>query len=402
MRGNWVSYLEKIVFPVLDAAAEDRLKETMPIFKDRSEFQYLEAIGRIVCGIAPWLNLPDDTSDEGELRANYLDLTLKAITNLVNPNSRDYIDFGLGGQALVDAAYLSQGLLRAPNLWNALGTEVQDKLLHEIKKTRNIKPPKSNWLLFASMVEAFLLKYGDDFNRKRLNYGVRKFIKNYYKGDGLYGDGTNLSIDYYNSYVIHPMLMDILEIMITHKFKESNRYLIKQKPRYQRYVEIQERMISPEGAYPLFGRTLICRFGAFHALAQAAFLELLPKNINFSQVRCALNAVLKRQIEMSKNFDSDGFMTIGFNGMQERMAESYVSSGSPYHCCSVFLPLGLSCDHPFWKDEDSEWTSLKAFNGQEFEQDKSFHEKSVKQEFFMPLVYKCQSGLRKLKNLFKS
>src|SRR5690606_12456175 len=147
MRSSWVSHLEKIVCPGLNAAAGDCLKETMPIYEGRHEFQYLEAVGRIVCGIAPSLNLPHEISEEGKLREKYKGLTVKAISNLVNPKSRDYIDFGLGNQTLVDAAYLAQGLLRAPKLWEALRSKVQIKLLAEIKKTRQFKPAKNNWLL---------------------------------------------------------------------------------------------------------------------------------------------------------------------------------------------------------------------------------------------------------------
>jgi len=401
MRSSWISHLEKIVFPVLNAAAGDCLKETMPIYKGRQEFQYLEAVGRIVCGIAPWLNLPQEISQEGKLREKYKGLTKNAISNLVNPKSRDYIDFGLGNQALVDAAYLAQGLLRAPKLWEALGSEVQIKLLAEIKKTRQFKPAKNNWLLFASMIETFLLIYDNDYNKNRLYYGVRKFIKSYYIGDGFYGDGQDFSMDHYNSFVIHPMLMDILNHIEKQGLKNSKTYKAKQVPRYKRYIEIQERMISPEGAYPVFGRTLICRFGTFHALAQASLLDLLANNISPSQVRGALNAGLKRHMESDSNSDSEGFMTVGFNGTQETMAEHYVSSGSAYHCRRILLPLGLSNNHPCWMDRDSEWTSLKAFSGFEFDADKSFHEKNVIKEFFMPMIYKCQSALFKIKKVFK-
>ncbi|WP_111307972.1 DUF2264 domain-containing protein [Confluentibacter sediminis] len=401
MRSSWVSSLEKIAFPVLNAAAADCLKETMPVYRGRNEFQYLEAVGRIVCGITPWLNLPSDETEEGKLRENYKNLTVNAIKNLVEPKANDYVDFGIGAQALVDAAYLAQGLLRAPVLWEALGTETQIKLLAEMKKTRQFKPAKNNWLLFASMIETFLLVYDNAFNKKRLYYGVDKFINDYYFGDGFYGDGASFSMDHYNSFVIHPMLIDILKYMNTHGLKKSNLYQAKQLPRYKRYVEIQERMISPEGAYPIFGRTLICRFGTFHALAQASLLQLLPANIPYAQVRCGLNAVLKRQMETLTNFDSQGFMKIGFNGKQNQMAEHYVSSGSPYHCSTIFLPLGLDDRHPFWANKDREWTSLKAFNGLEFNADHAYHEKNITKEFFMPFVYKFQSALFKIKRFLK-
>lgn len=401
MRSNWISHLEKIALPVLQAGADDCLKIKMPVYKGRNEFQYLEAVGRIFCGISSWLNLPDDDTEEGFIRKKYRSLALKAIDNLVNPKAADYVDFGLGAQSLVDAAYLTQGFLRAPALWDAIGLEAQRNLLFEVKKTRRVCPPKNNWLLFASMIEAFLLEYDEEYNNRRLYRGVEKFMNDYYIGDGMYGDGASLSVDHYNSYVIHPMLVDILNVMNKHELKKTDKFKLKELLRYQRYVEIQERMISPEGAYPVFGRTLICRFGAFHVLAQASLLQLLPKNISLSQVRCGLSAVLNRHMDSLVNFDSNGFMTVGFNGVQEKMAETYVSSGSAYHCSTIFLPLGLNDQHPFWTDEDREWTALKAFKGIEFETDHAFHEKNLNKEFQMAVIYKLQSFYFKMKAILK-
>lgn len=399
MRRYWVRSLEVIALPVLEAAATDNLRQTMPVYRGRNQSQYLEAVGRIVCGIASWIELGSDDTKEGRLRKGYIVLTVRAIGNLVNPRAHDYSDFGAERQGLVDAAYLCQGLLRAPKLWEALGKEVQQNLLSEVKKTRHIIPTKNNWLLFAAMVEAFLLEYDNDYNKKRLLTGVKKFINDYYIGDGFYGDGSHFTMDHYNSYVIHPMLTDILQVMHTHGLNITDKYYQKHLPRYQRYVAIQERMISPEGAYPIFGRTLICRFGTFHALAQAAFLKLLPNNLPSAQVRCGLYAVLKRHMETSTNFDKNGFLTVGFNGAQERMAESYVSSGSSYHCCTLFLPLGLSEQDHFWTDKDQDWTALKAFKGVEFAADITYVEINPTKQRFMPFVYKCQSGWRKLKTL---
>ena len=401
MRNNWIHFLEKIVFPVLSATSEDVLKLKMPIYKDRRDFQYLEAVGRIMCGIGPWLNLPSDESDESIIREKYKKLTLNAIANLVNPKAKDYVNFGNGSQALVDSAYLAQGFLRAPNLWHALEPQVKKQVIFELKKTRSITPPKNNWLLFSSMVEVFLLEYNKEYNRKRLYNGVEKFINNFYFGDGIYGDGPSLSIDHYNSYVIHPMLMDILNVMLIHKLKKAAQLYDKQVLRYKRYIQIQERMISPEGAYPLFGRTLICRFGAFHALAQAPLINLIPKEISGGQIRCALNAVLKKQMASNTNFDSKGFLTVGFNGEQEKMQESYVSSGSPYHCATIFLPLGVPKEHSFWISENQKWTALKAYIGEEFEADHMYYEKNKFNVGHLLSVYSIKYYLYKIAKYLK-
>src|SRR5690242_21207571 len=41
---------------------------------DRRSVTHLEAIGRLLAGIAPWLELGEDGTDEGRLRARYADL----------------------------------------------------------------------------------------------------------------------------------------------------------------------------------------------------------------------------------------------------------------------------------------------------------------------------------------
>ena len=45
----------------------------------------------------------------------------------------------------------------------------------------------------------------------RLDYGVNHMLQ-WYLGDGTYGDGKAYHWDYYNSYVIQPMLLDIVRV----------------------------------------------------------------------------------------------------------------------------------------------------------------------------------------------
>lgn len=61
-RKLWLNFLEKLTEPVLTALAADQLKEKMPVetrdpaeAKSRAKYTYLEAFGRLLCGIAPWL-----------------------------------------------------------------------------------------------------------------------------------------------------------------------------------------------------------------------------------------------------------------------------------------------------------------------------------------------------------
>ncbi len=184
----------------------------------------------------------------------------------------------------------------------------------------------------------------------------------WYLGDGMYGDGPEFHWDYYNSFVIQPMLLDILTEISKHNSSIAKNLELVLK-RSQRYAEIQERLISPEGTFPAIGRSLAYRFGAFQMLSQTALQHHLPEDIKPAQVRTALTTVIHRMIETPGTFDSKGWLTIGFAGHQPDIGEYYISTGSVYFCSVGLLALGLPADDPFWADPPEEWTSKKIWNG---------------------------------------
>lgn len=363
-RAYLVKTLCKIADPVLVALSKNELRKTMPVecatgaLEGRKQVTYLEAFGRLLSGMAPWFELEPDDTAEGKLRKKYLDLALTGLHNATDPASADYMNFNKGGQPLVDAAFLSQALLRAPNqLWGKLDKETQRNLIRELKSTRVIRPPQTNWLLFSAMVEAALMKFDDSADQMRIDYAVRQHMT-WYKGDGIYGDGENFHYDYYNSFVIQPMLIDILRTTGNEKtiYQEVLR-------RAQRYAAIQERLISPEGTFPAIGRSLAYRFGAFQSLAQTALMKSLPAEVKPQQVRAALYTLIKKQIQAPGTFDEKGWLQIGFYGHQPNIGETYISTGSLYLCAEGFLILGLNAADDFWKGPDAEWTQQKIWNG---------------------------------------
>src|SRR5690242_18435839 len=95
-RRTWLNYLDKIARPVVLNLAQDQLREKMPVElsrnidnkESRMQASYLEAFGRTLCGIAPWLDLEGGNADEVQLRNQYRQWTLKAIANAVNPSAK--------------------------------------------------------------------------------------------------------------------------------------------------------------------------------------------------------------------------------------------------------------------------------------------------------------------------
>lgn len=373
-REYWVSILDKVSFPLLRAASQGKLKAEMPVeaphgnVAERREFTYLEAIGRLLAGIAPWLESGEGNETEGRLRAQYAEWSRLAIQHGTDPSSPDFLNFNKGRQPVVDAAFLAHAILRAPNeLWHKLDRKTQQNVIAALESSRVIQPNYTNWLLFSAMVEAALSFMGVWWDPMRVDYAVRT-INTWYKGDGIYGDGPEFHWDYYNSFVIQPMLLQVLETIS----KSSNSWedfrpeaLI----RARRYAAIQERLISPEGAFPPIGRSLCYRFGAFQHLADMALRHELPEEVSPAQVRSALTAVMRRSAEAPGTFDKNGWLTCGFYGHQPAIAEPYISTGSCYLCAVAWLPLGLPNSDPFWAAPATPWTSKKIWSGENVEAD---------------------------------
>jgi len=388
-RKFFVESLVEICDPVLTNLANDQLKATMPIEKadepydHREDVVHLEAIGRTLAGIAPWLELGPDDSEEGRLRKKYIDLAVKGIANAVNPEANDYLNFTEHLQPLVDAAFLAEALLRAPEqLWGNLDKITQQRVVHEFKRTRTMSPLYMNWLLFSGMIEAALLKFHGEADMMRIEYCLIKHDE-WYLGDGMYGDGPDFHWDYYNSFVIQPMMLDILAVL-KEKEEEFEDYNYKDKfitncqlfiDRAQRYAAIQERLIAPDGTYPAIGRSMAYRFGVFQALSQIALFEELPQEIKPSQVREALYAVIKNQLSAPNTFNEEGWLTIGFYGHQRSIAEPYITTGSLYLCSTAYLVLGLPENNPFWSDAAEDWTQKKIWSGKETPIDHAYYPK---------------------------
>jgi hypothetical protein len=367
-RAYWVDVLTRIARPVLGNLAEGRLHERMPVEigpvakPERREVTHLEAVGRLLTGMAPWLELGEDGSPEGTLRKRHADLARRGIAMATDPRSPDFMNFARGRQPLVDAAFLAHAIVRAPHeLWEKLGGDTRRNLVAALVSTRVIAPGFNNWLLFSAMIEAALSLMGESWDRVRVDYALRQH-EQWYKGDGMYGDGPAFHWDYYNSFVIQPMLLDVLGQLsrVTAEWKGLEADVVK---RAKRYAAIQERMISPEGTFPPIGRSLAYRFGALQLLGQMALRSELPDGISPAQVRSAMTAVIRRMIEAPGTFDAGGWLQIGFAGHQPAIGESYISTGSLYLCAAGLLPLGLPANTEFWTAPNAEWTSKRIWSG---------------------------------------
>lgn len=370
-RDLWISYVDKIARPVLSNLAENRLKEKMPVelsiridnANNRKNASYLEAFGRTLCGIAPWLNTEGGSKKEIELRNQYRQWSLKAVANAVNPTAKDYM-LWKGGQPLVDASFVAYGLMRCPWLWDHLDSTVKRQTVTALLSTRTTVPVYSNWILFTGIIEAFFCKYGYEYDPVRIEYSLREFANHWYVGDGLFSDGMNFHFDYYNSIVIHPHLAAILDVIKT-KSRSWDWYVPRLDAINKRYAVIQERLINTDGSYPVTGRSIVYRGGVFHHLSDIALRKKLPASLHPAQVRSALTAVIKKTLESPSTFNKEGWLSIGLYGSQPDLADVYINTGSLYICLDIFVALGLPPTDEFWASPPEPWTSVKVWKGED-------------------------------------
>jgi hypothetical protein len=373
-RASWVAMLDRICRPLFGALSERRLKAAMPVEayageqQHRRQTTYLEALGRSLAGMSPWLEHGATTGAEGDLRAKYCEQARAAIASAVDKGSPDYMDFGGDRQTIVDTAFLAQAMLRAPReLREKLPAATRAQLAEAMRATRDKLPNYNNWLLFAAMIEAGLLALGEPWDRVRVDYALREHA-NWYMGDGVYGDGPHFHQDYYNSFVIHSFLLTLMDAV----GKQEDAWSAMAadiRDRTMRYAAIQERMIAPDGTYPVVGRSIAYRCGAFQLLADAALRGMLPAEVTPEQVRGALTAVIRRTLTVPGTFDEKGWLRIGLAGHQPSIGEVYISTGSLYLCTTAFLPLGLPVGDRFWSGAAAPWSAVKVWSGADFKAD---------------------------------
>ncbi|MDR1280529.1 MAG: DUF2264 domain-containing protein [Opitutaceae bacterium] len=379
-RSSWLALLLRVATPPLAALASGRLREGIPSqgisSGETAAFACLEAIGRTLTGLAPWLALsPDSISSPDELRvqAELRSLVTAALAEGLNPVSPQALNFTSGNQPLVDTAFLAHAVLRAPSLFHALDAVTRERFIQALCSTRVITPLHNNWILFSAMIEATLLNLTGEGDLTRIDYAVRQH-EQWYVGDGMYSDGPRFHWDYYNSFVIQPMFLDVLETAIKHAPDNRwNALLPAVRQRAIRQAAILERLVAPDGSFPSIGRSITYRCGAFHHLAAMALRQELPPGLTPAAVRCALTAVIRRTLEAPGTFDARGWLRTGLSGSQPGLGENYISTGSLYLCTTAFLPLGLPVSDPFWCEPDCPHTSIRIWRGEDFPADHALH-----------------------------
>ena len=234
------------------------------------------------------------------------------------------------------------------------------QLIAALESTRAIVPGFNNWLLFSAMVEAGLAKLGV-VDRLRVDYALRQH-EQWYKGDGVYGDGPQFHWDYY-SFVIQPMMLDVLDACGDEvpAWKEMSARV---RDRARRHAAILERLVAPDGSFPAVGRSIAYRCGAFQLLAQMALRRDLPADVSPAGARRAHGRDSPHARGRRHLMRTDGCGSAS-PAISRASASALHFDRQPVSVLGRVMLLGLPAADPFWSSPPA-WTAVKAWSGQPF------------------------------------
>ncbi len=392
-RAQWITLLREMTEPVIDRFVSKTIKEEFPIrfsnhlpphqIEKHKRHVFVELFARTLLGVSPLFQSEEMIAQDGS--QELFQKTLEMIRISFSPGFPGspgtpkslYLPFyEMDRQLMVEIALILLAFTRVPYLWQRIEPAIKTEILNvAYHATTQITPHPNNWLLFQALIDLFLTKHKwRGYNGMQRVMANLVKIEGYYVGDGWYKDGHIFHMDYYNSFVIHPFLVDIYkEIGLTQFYQRA-------VVRMYRHVEFLERLIGPNGTYPIFGRSAVYRTGVFHALAYLPFHHRLnggdPSSLSISGIRDGLWAVLEKSYKSeplaTTNFGTEWkYLTFGFSGEQPGIADPYSNSGSVYYALLAFAPVGLPATHPFWTTVDSNggWTQKRAWSGGEIPKD---------------------------------
>ena len=90
---------------------------------------------------------------------------------------------------------------------------------------------------------------GEPYDIMRVIYPMRVF-QQWYKGDGVYGDGAMFHWDYYNSFVIQPMYVDLVRLFENEheEIRHMKSVVLKRAARYAQMLPVKASGMHQNGS----------------------------------------------------------------------------------------------------------------------------------------------------------
>lgn len=298
----------------------------------------MEGFSRVLWGLVPLLM--------GGGESGLWDTVLDGIRHGTDPAHEEYWgevqDYD---QRLVEMAVFGFALAAIPGqIWSPLTQKEQEQLYSWLNQINSHPCYDCNWLFFNVLVNVGFRRIGRPYDAEQLENNLKR-MDDFYLGDGWYSDGINGHSDYYVPFAIHYYALLYAKLMEQEDPERSQVF----KERARLFATEFLGWFAPDGSALPYGRSLTYRFAqsAFWGALVYAGVEGFPVGVVKGLVLRNLRWWFSQPI-----FDAGGILTIGYTYPNLVMAENYNAPGSPYWALKTFLPLALSAEHPFWKEEE--------------------------------------------------
>ncbi|WP_413285790.1 DUF2264 domain-containing protein [Vibrio sp. MA40-2] len=282
-------------------------------------------------------------------------LVRQLIINGTDPESDQYWgELGEIDQRSVEMAPIALWLILLPEIaWQPLTKQQQHNLVHWLASIQDKPTSQNNWLFFTIFVQQSLRSVGwETLVNKELEQQFLQRIRNWYLGDGWYGDGDIESIDHYCGYAMH-----YYGLIYSQLFEHANpEFAALFKDNADAFSIPFQYWFAETGETLVQGRSLTYRFAS--AGFWGAYALCPQTSIPMGEIK----GLWARQIRRWKHqpiFTQTGILTRGFDYPNTAMCEVYNSPTSPYWAMKAFIPLLLADDSSFWTNEEQPCPKLK-------------------------------------------
>ncbi|WP_413698729.1 DUF2264 domain-containing protein [Psychromonas sp. KJ10-10] len=237
-------------------------------------------------------------------------------------------------------------ILLPQQAWHPLTDKQKNNLVTWLASIQYKETSHNNWLFFTVIIQQALEEVGQlELVDLVLKEKFLNKLKNWYLGDGWYGDGAIETIDHYGGFALH-----YYSILYATKFNHQNDELAKLfKLRADAFAKPFSYWFADNGDTLVQGRSLTYRFaccgfwGAYSLLDDTEFTPGQIKGLWGRHLRSWKNKPI---------FTHNGILTRGYDYPNLQMCEIYNSPTSPYWAFKAFLPLMLEDDSPFWTSKE--------------------------------------------------
>ncbi len=251
-------------------------------------------------------------------------------------------------QGIVEGSVLAYALVSARGLlWDKMTDETKagiDLWFEEILSS--FKYSINNWNLFPVLIHLAKQKLGLPYDRALVD-GLLEEVEKMYIGDGWYADGYYRQFDYYVPWAIQFYLIVAAE------------WLKEERPQFTATVHERAHEFSKDfewyfdscGRNIPYGRSLTYRFAASAFWSACAWARVPGMDL----AKCRELATRNVEWFFGKGIlTQNGLLSAGYAYPNEKVAELYISDGSPMWAFKTFLLLAIPEGDPVWTATPSE------------------------------------------------